>query len=218
MANTSNREIWENGIPLNEAWVEFANPDAKRRYSERPTLETFSEQATYIQSGSDMLKLVSIGVRQWSDNGEFQRQLQALLLDELFNDQLHAYGYRIAPSRSRTPVRIAADLFECADVDWPRSSMTARGCFYSEIQISDPTCVVGWQKPRPGPKGSGDIIRTAIDTIRNRRADFCDIPRKSAFDLIRQEIGEKPIAGAGLSNQNLAKYVTAVCGTRRIKR
>lgn len=112
MANVSSRQIWENGVPLSDAWLEFADPDAKRSYSQRPTLETFNEQATNIESGGDMLKLVATGMRQWSDNDQFQKELQELLLDELFNDQLHAYGYRIAPSRSRTPVRIAAELFE----------------------------------------------------------------------------------------------------------
>jgi hypothetical protein len=218
MANQGNREIWENGVPLNDAWFEFADPDAKRRYSELSAPEALSEQAANMRTGSDISKFIISGMQRWSEHGQFQRELQELLLDELFNDQLHAYGYRIAPSRSRVPVRIAAELFECPDVDWKQDRMIARGCTYSEIQIIDPTAIAGWKKRRHGPKGSGDVIHAAIDAIRTRRTDFCDIPRQAAFDLIRQEIGGAQQKGSGLSDPNLAKYVNKVCGTRRIKR
>lgn len=218
MANPSNREIWENGVPLNEAWVKFSDADAKRRHSELSALETLNEQAANMRTGADISKFIISGMQRWSEYDQLQDEMQEFLLDELFNDQLHAYGYRLAPSRSRTPVRIAAKLFECPDVAWKRNRMETRGGTYSEIQVVDPAAIAGWLAPRHGPKGSGDAIRAAIGAIRTRRADFCEIPRKSAFDLIRQEIGEKPITGSGLSNENLAKYVNAVCGTRRIKR
>ena len=218
MANPGNREIWENGVPLNDAWLEFADSDAKHRYSELSTLEPLNEQAANIRTGADIFTLAGSAMQRWSEHGKFGEELRELLLDELFNDQLHAYGYRTAPSRSRAPVRIAPDLFECSEVDWKQNRMVARGCTYSEIQVVDPAVIAGWRKPRHGPEGSGDAIRTAIDAIRTRRADFCDIPRKSAFDLIRQEIGGTQPNGSGLSNPNLAKYVNAVCGTRRIKR
>lgn len=219
MANPGNREIWDNGVPLNDAWLEFADPDAKRRYLERPTLETFNEQAaaTNMQSGGEMLKMFSTGIRQWSDNGRFKKELQQFLLDQLFDDQLHAYGYRIAPSPSRAPVRIAAESFGCASVQWSRGAMTARGRTYSEIQIIDPTTIGDWRKPRHGPKGSGDAIRGAIAAIQNRSVNLSDMPRKAAFDLIRQEIVGPQSKGSGLSDPNLAKYVNEICGSRRIK-
>lgn len=219
MANSGNRDIWENGVPLSDAWREFADADAKRRYLERPTLETFNEQAAAanIQSAHDISRMLSMGMRQWSENRQLQKQLQKSLLEELFDDQLHAYGYRIAPSRSRTPVRIAAELFECPKVEWTRNLMTARGCTYSEIQIIDPMAITDWSQRRHGPKGSGDTIRAAIAAIQSRCVDLSDMPRKSAFDLIRQEIGGTHSNGSGLSNPNLAKYVIEIYGTRRIK-
>lgn len=219
MANSGNREIWEKGIPLDEAWLEFADPDAKRRYSERPTLETFSEQAAAanMQSLRDISQLVSAGFQQWSENGRVQEELRELLLDKLFEEQLHAYGYRIAPSRSRTPMRIAAELFESPTLDWKQGEMNARGGTYSEIQIIDPTAITDWRKPRHGPKGSGDVIRKAIIALQGRGIDLSDMPRKSAFDLIRREIGGARPKGSGLSNPNLAKYVNEICGMRRIK-
>ncbi len=201
MANPGNREIWENGVALDDAWLEFSDPDDKRRYWERPTLETFNEQvaATNMQSGGDILKMVSTGIQQWSDNGQFQKKMQELLLDELFNGQLHAYGYRITPSRSRTPVRIAAELFECPKVDWKRNLIVSRGGTYAEINVVDPLAIAGWRKPRHGPKGSGDAIRGAIVAIQNRGINLSDMPRKAAFDLIRQEIGGPQSKGSGLS-------------------
>lgn len=218
MATPDNRELWEKGITLNEAWLEFADADAKRRHSELLALEQLNERAANVRTGSDISELIISGMRRWSEYDQFKSEMRELLLDELFNDQLQAYGYRTAPSRSRSPVRIASEFFENPDIEWTRNQMTARGGTYSEIHVIDPTKIAGWHKQSRGPRGSGDAIRAAIDAIRIRRADFCEIPRKSAFDLIRQEIDEKPISGSGLSNENLAKYVNAVCGTRGIKR
>lgn len=96
MANPGNREMWENGVPLNDAWFEFANPDAKRRYSELSALEALNEQAGNMRTGADMSKLAVSAMQKWLEYGKLQSELQELLLDELFNDQLYAYGFRIA--------------------------------------------------------------------------------------------------------------------------
>ncbi|MGH6697037.1 hypothetical protein [Sphingopyxis sp.] len=216
MAKPGNREIWENGVPLNIAWFEFAGPDAKRRNSEFSALGAMSEQATNLRTEADIPKLIVSGMQLWSEYRQFQTQLQELLLDELFNDQLHAYGFRTAPTPSRAPVRIAADSFECPDVEWRRDRITVRGYAYSEIQIIDPTKIAGWSKPRSGPKGSGDTIRAAITAIQSRGVDLSNMPRKSASGLIKQEIGQNYPNGSGLSDPNLAKYIIEICGSRRI--
>lgn len=217
MAIHSNRKLWEMGARLNDAWLEFADPEAKRRHSELPTLATFAAQAkaANAQTGIELLKLYGAGARQWQDRVEFENQLREALLIELSNEQLHAYAYRVAPSQSRLPVLIAADLFDLHDPDWQRESLSARGIEYAEIRIVDPKRFLNLPKPRTGRKGSAIAIRKAIADLQNEGVDLCG-PRKLACDLIRRRINTKYVNGSGLSDSNLVKYIQEICPPRAI--
>src|SRR5690606_37978933 len=112
MANPTNRQLWDMGVPLDRAWLEFASADAKHRYSELPSILGEQAKAANIQSGLELVNLVASSLGQWAQRSEFENELREQLLVELFNDELQAYAYRISPSRSRTPVLIEADLFD----------------------------------------------------------------------------------------------------------
>lgn len=214
----TNQQLWAIGVPLERAWLEFANADAKRRYSELTTLADFAERAkaTKIQSGLDLMNLYSSGLRQWSQWGELQNELREMLLGNLFNDELQAYAYRILPSRSRVPVRIAPELFDLNDPDWQHQTLRARGVEYAEIRIIDPARISGFQKHRAGRKGSAQAIRDAISVLQSEGFDLCGIDRKLACEAIRNRIGNNNSKGSGLSNQNLAKYILEKCPRRGI--
>jgi hypothetical protein len=134
----------------------------------------------------------------------------------LFNDQLQAYAYRASPSRSRSPVRIAADLFDLHDPDWESESLSARGIEYAEIRIVDPSRIAAFHRKRTGRKGSAQAIRDAIAALQIDGFDLCGIDRKSACEAIRRKIGNEYNRGSGLSDINLAKYILDVCPKRRI--
>ena len=217
MANPTNRQLWDLGVPLDSAWLEYASADARRRHSELLTLAKFNEhaKAINIQSGLEALNLYSSGLQQWSQRREFENELREWLLEELFNDQLQAYAYRVSPSRSRSTVRIAAELFE-HDPNWQSESLQARGIEYTEIRVVDPSRMVGFQKHRTGRKGSADAIRKAIAVLQSEGVDLCGIDRGSACEAIIRKLGKSHPKGSGLSNQNLAKYILEVCPKRRI--
>jgi len=219
MAKPTNREIWQSGVSITDAWLEFASSDDQARYCELASGSTLKQRAseTNLETGSDVVKLAMAGLQDWKTLGQLREELQETLLDELFNDQLAAFAYRVSPSRSREPVRIAAELFDDAELDWKNGTISARGCTYSEICVIDLHAMQNWMQSRPGPKGSGDAIRAAIISLQTREVDLCGIPRKEAIELIRAEFGHEHQRGSGLSHVNLAKYLLEFCPKRQIK-
>lgn len=218
MAKPSNRQVWEKGIPISDAWFEFAKLGDQRRYSELASPEGFEKIAsnTKLESGRDILNFISAGFGQWTAKGQFQNDLRWSLLVALANDQLAAFGFRVSPSRSSGPVRIAAESFREAKANWKMGEVTARGCTYLEIRIIDLGSVANWERSRPGPKGSGDAVRAAIRAIQKRDIDLCGIPRKMALGLIKAELGEEYTKGSGLSEVNLGKFLLEFCPARGI--
>lgn len=216
MAGPSNRQLWEKGVALSGAWFEFADLDDQRRYSELASPEGFEKIASNakLRSGIEILNFINAGFQQWTAKGQFQNDLRESLLVALANDQLAAYGFRISPSRSSGPVRIAAELFDDADTNWQTGKVHARGCTYSEIRIIDLSKLADWKPSRPGPMGAGEAVRVAIAAIQARQFDLCGIPRKRAFDLIRAELSEKNSNSFGLSDVNLGKLLLEFCPKR----
>lgn len=124
-----------------------------------------------------------------------------------------ATGYRISPSRNQAPVLIGPEKFECNDPDWNGTTFEFEKIIYSRIRISKPEiCAV---KPQ-NAKGSVKSINAAIDHLRQENPEFCNLPRKSACEQIRQFLGAIEVSGNGLSNQNLAKAIVRKCGPKRI--
>jgi len=212
----SNRQLWEMGVPLNRAWLELASAEAKHRHAALPTFLQFTEQSNPAEIAS-LPEFIGRWSREWSKRIVLEKELRDSLVDKLFNDQFQAFGYRISPSRSHAPVRIAPELFDGAKVDFERRLIRARGCDYIEITIVDPTRVFNFRPKRTGRKGSADAIRKAIKALQNERFDLCGIERKIACELIRNKIGPNYPKGSGLSDVNLAKYILEVCPQRRIR-
>ncbi|ROT93297.1 hypothetical protein EB810_14455 [Altererythrobacter sp. FM1] len=219
MAKPTNREIWQKGVSIKSAWLQFACIDDQTRYSELASPAKLKERASNanFETVGDVLKLMSAGFGDWTAQSQFGDELRESLLDELFNDQLAAYGYRIAPSPSREPVRIVAELFDEAEPNWKSGELSARGRTYSEIRIIDLSELQGLEQRRPGPKGSGAVIRAAITALQHKQINLCGVPRKEAIALIRLEIGGNHPKGSGLSDVNLAKYLLEICPKRGLK-
>jgi hypothetical protein len=214
MAILSNRQLWEMGERLSDAWLEFASEDAKSKFSELPTFVDAVRVTDHKDLG-EFAKGISAGWNAKLARDKAEAELREALLTDLFNDQLHAYAYRVAPTRSRSPVRIAAELFDLHDPDWQRESLLARGIEYVEIRIIDPARIGSRLLPRTGRKGSADAIRNAIAVLQAEGVDLCG-PRKLACDAIRRKIGGSHEKGAGLTDTNLAKYIVEICGKRSI--
>ncbi len=215
MAILSNRQLWEMGERLSDAWLEYASEDAKGRFSELPTFVDVVRVADHKDLG-EFAKGISAGWNAKLARDKAEAELREALLTDLFNDQLHAYAYRVAPTRSRSPVRIAADVFHMHDPDWQRESLSARGIEYSEIRIVDPARIATRLLRRAGRKGSADAIRKAIADLQSEGVDLCG-PRKQACELIIKKLGVVNVKGSGLSDGNLAKYILEICSRRSIR-
>jgi hypothetical protein len=200
--------------------LEFAPDPEKARYSklEKGGGLLAAVNAAKPTSPLELSKVMSTAFNNDRERRHLAEQLQESLLDLLFNGELHAYGYRTAPSRSGRPTRIAPDLFEEPKLDWEESRLIARGLKYENIKIIDPESITHGAVRRPGRIGSSATIREAIKQLKNSKKDFCGMSRKDACNAIREKIGGKAETGLGLSNKNLMKYILEVCPKRSLDR
>ncbi|MBO9581445.1 MAG: hypothetical protein J7498_11190 [Sphingobium sp.] len=215
MANPTTRQLWNLGIPLDSAWLKFASAEMRRLHSELPTLAKFNREAKAdLKAGAGLNKLMQSAVSQMHSRVNFEHSLRELLLDQLFNSELSAFGFRTSPSVSRSPVRIEADLFDNHTPDWKRETLNARGREYAEIRIVDLTQIQDFQRPRTGRKGSAAAIRSTIEDLLAEGVPLCGMRRDEACNVIIARLGSNHPDGSGLSLTNLPKYILEYCPKR----
>ena len=211
--------MWESAIPLADAYAHFLrfNVNSQSATHRAPVLE--------IKDGSSTLEIVAavgkaiLGIHKAHNEEKLAiSDMREALLDRLFYHELYAYGYRVKPSKSAFPVKIASHFFEYPDIDWDASNAEFEGTRYSQIRIIDPNCEDASIISRKGRIGSGDAINAAIAELMSEGGNrFCEIPRKLACQQIRERLGTHQQNNSGLSDQNLSKYILKHCQTRQIK-
>lgn len=217
MAKNRITEIWNQAIELNDAWREFASTRAQKEFANMPT--GFDEMKNRLGTNPDIPKLFEAGQAFLTASAKRSKaieQLKQLLLDELFNSNLLAVGYRQKPSESRGPVQIDPIFFEYPDIDWEGNCAEFNGKRFRAIRIFNPQILRGYQKLKTGRPSSGPVISAAIGQLVKINPDFCNLPRSIACEEIRKSIGKQSKPGNGLSDKNLEKYIIANCGVRRI--
>ncbi len=216
MPSNRAKELWNSGIPLSRAWLEFAPQKLRSEFENLPELLEALAAMSDTEFQDSVASIVATAFKNFHKRGQLEVDLKEHVLTELFNGQLLATGYRISPSRSQAPVLIDPEKFECNDPDWNGATFDFEGVTYSRIRITDPDCCQA--VPPATAKESLDPIDAAIDHLQAQNPEFCNLPRKSACDQIRQFLGAIEISGNGLSNQNLAKAIVRKCGSKRISR
>lgn len=216
MAVNRNKRIWDNTISLSDAWRHFAS---KELHSKLEAMPEFSDALQKDVGPSDWLDSITKISKAYI--GSNARKLiideaRELLLDELFNSNLLAFGYRLTPSESRGPVQIDAVFFEYPEIDWDANSAEFNGKSYRAIGIIDPNEIPNADKQKKGRPSSGDVILGAIKELILRNPEFCSQSRAVACQQIRIFIGQPEVPGNGLSDKNLEKYIVANCGRRQI--
>jgi hypothetical protein len=216
MAVNKPKEIWKIGIPLSEAWHEFASQE---EYNNLESLPSF-EQKFKEKIPTNGLKFFEAFKEGWfakvDEKAAIDRLKDSLLLD-LSNSDLMAFGFRSSPSKSNNPVNIDPIFFDNPKVNWNDCSAEFNGKSYISIRIVDPEKLVQDKKLQIGRPSSGEIINSAIKDLILENPKFCNQPRKIACDQIRGKIGKIEIKGSGFSDVNLAKYIVKTCGSRSIK-
>lgn len=217
MTQKSNRRIWENAVPLSEAWNSFAADADRAALTQTPNfLAKLTEDAKTTDTLMDFASAGLVAVTSQQRRQEIRKKMQDELLDALFASDLVALGYREKPSISAAPAHIDPDFFEDPQIDLKEDAAEAFGKRYNRIRIYDPATLLPDAKPKIGRPGAANRIFAAIRDLTNSNPDFCSLPRKKACDEIRNHIGEKNIRGSGLSDQNIEKYIIKICGGRRI--
>ncbi|MBK8375526.1 MAG: hypothetical protein IPN50_10580 [Sphingomonadales bacterium] len=217
MAVNRIKRIWENAVPMREAWRTFASPEQQIELANLPLgLKEFEARMSDASSFLNMVEAGNAGLIAKRKRLEVIAQLREQLLDELFNSNLSAVGYRLAPSESRGPVQIDPLFFEYPEIDWDGSFAKFNGKAYRSIAIFDPRNLPSADKLKTGRPSSGDAIHAAIQNLIQQNPHFCNQHRAAACQQIRLAIGKPEIAGNGLSDKNLEKYILANCGRRQI--
>jgi hypothetical protein len=206
------------GIFIGDAWLELAPRHDRACYSEleKAAGVLAAVNAAKPTSPLEMSKAISAALNSRREREALAEELRERLLDRLFNDELHAYGYRVAPSRSHHPTRIAPDLFDDPKLDWGDSHLTARGLTYEGVKVLDPQRISNQAKRRKGRIGSAATIRKAIKQLKDSNVDICVMRRKDACNVVRAQIGEIAEIGLGLTNQNISKYILEFCPKRSL--
>lgn len=215
MASKFARKCWESGIPLNEAWAEFAPEDLKARYAELPTFSDALSQGFDSENPISALSAIRGASEAFSEKRRIEEELRNCLLEEIYNENLIATGYRELPSRSQSPVRIEADRFESEEPDWGSETFNIHGIRYGRIRICDPD-ELKILPPSHQSRGSILAIDLVIDQLKLENPNFCEIRRKQACQLVRDHFGIDNKSGNGLSDQNISKAIVRKCGKRSI--
>lgn len=219
MSSNSAKSLWEAGTFLCDAWMQFASPSERERYESlpRPLEELESRQNEFAKDGLSILNAIRSVANAYSERANIVQFLQDELLDNLYNRNLIAYGYREYPSTSPGPIQISDEIFYYPDIGWKDNRVTANGKSYGRVRIFDPYAdqrPVG-KLPRRGRIGSANSIRDIIGKL-SKQQGFCDLSRKEQFNLIRKQAGFEIVRRGGFSNENLGKYIIQFCPKRGI--
>lgn len=216
MASNRARLLWENSIPLRDAWRHFASNADQGLLDEMPrALEAMTKFAS-DHAGNGLKAIadaIAIGVRTSQEHRAVQDRLREDLLTDLFNEQLIATGFRERPSLSGAPVLIEAGHFAECVADWEQSKIEANGRLWNRVRISPPEKPIVRKVPN-----SRDAIEVAICALVAKNADFAKAPGKIRCDAVRAEIGQNYVPGNGLSDQNIERHFVRICGIKRISK
>lgn len=218
MAVNRIKRVWENAVQLSDAWRHFATPHEQAELANLPTgLQELESQMGGSSDWRTVIEASYAGLAARQKRLDLIERLKDQLLDELFNSNFLALGYRLTPSESRGPVQISPMFFEYPEIDWDANFAEFNGKTYRSIRIVNPHNLPNSDKLKTGRPSSAGVINAAIKSLILQNPHFCDQPRASACQQVRDAIGEPGIPGNGLSDKNLEKYILANCGRRQIK-
>lgn len=215
--------LWRAAVPLNEGWRKLALAEKGKKYEELPGVENSIRDPANFPENSGLLgrALFAFNVvgRAHVEKSASATELKEDLLRRISAGEFELLGYRIEPTRSRSPVVIRDVDFRKYPPDWRDDSLEFRDEIYLDLRVAPAAArATGNTRGRPG---SADVILGAIDELCTRpNSDFCKISRPQACEQVRQLLRSKDIKtdqlGNGLSDQNIAKIILRKCPKRRI--
>lgn len=145
MASGGIRKVWEAGIPLSDAWLQFAAGAAREEYARKPGFSGTVQQLVDIVGSTRDGKLILSALQMVGsahlDQLESTRLLQGALLDVLASEGLWATGLA-RRGKDASPVPIDPALLTEAVLDWDNSTLRINGALYEQVRVTDPALIV----------------------------------------------------------------------------
>lgn len=209
--------LWDRGIPLRDAWLEFAPNELADELARTPGFTDAFSQKPIPENGMALAHNVHSAFANSQRRSKLELEIKEELLVDLFNGQLIATGFRQFPSISQSPVVIERGKFEADDPDWNRETLQAHGVKYGRIRITQPEDDQTSTNARQ-PKGSKAAIETAIGELQKSDPQFGRRLRQQDCQSVRKYLEAHSIPGNGLSDQNISKAIVRICGVKGILR
>lgn len=207
------KQCWIMGVPLSEAWTEFAPPELADNFAQLPNFSEAMIAGFNPEKPETAFSSIGNALKAKTERDRLEFEMREYLLTSLFNGELIAVGYRETPTRSQSPVRIANESFDTNAPNWRDETFFAHGIRFGRIRICDP----GALPPQKSKiRGSRIAIDQAIDGLMKSNSEFCNLHRQEAAKLVRAHLGIEEKPGNGLSDQNLAKAIVRKCGPKGI--
>lgn len=210
-------------LPLSEALNAFTKeitaPEELLNYKE--VLENISNEEDPISRFFDGLSKAS---KLYLSYNNFQNQKKELLLKKIRERKLFAYGRRTLPTIGRYVERIDSDLFRSPIINFSSSTVENAGHRFEIVEIERAKQNYIEVEPRdiqPGPYGPGRpskaiFIEEAIEALTNRGVDISRLPRKTAYNMVRDQIEKSGVnIDIGFSNTVIQKIIYRKYGRRK---
>ncbi len=134
------REIWDEGVLLDDAWLTLARAKTKADYA--ATFDSPEEDYSTAEGRRDALIRASSRLLGHSPEvtrrAQLREAMQSDLLDWLLYEAHYAYGFPVRPSRDRTPRRIPSEFWENPDINWEKGIANDANSEFQRIRIVDP--------------------------------------------------------------------------------
>lgn len=208
------REFWDLGTPLNDAWLNWALPENRERYTENPAQKIIDDPSDQ-SPGRSLLHLVT-SVASALDRPRRQIDLKRImrldLVQWLREEEFYALGFPVRPNPSRTPRYIPCEFWINAEVNWEKEIAEDTDIGFKRIRVVDPLEFPEFElKPKIGRKSHKTLIYQAIDRIQKLVSDFERKRTKEQIRLIREFIeSENPqldVYGKGFGDDAIRKHV-----------
>lgn len=105
-------ETWRNGVPLDEAWFEYAPRDLRTEYETMPGFLDVVQKPLERQDMQALFEALPPALANSTAIIEKRRALCDELLDSLYNEELTAIGYPTAPRPTGNLAIIDPEYFD----------------------------------------------------------------------------------------------------------
>ena len=217
MPSKLSKELWQNGIPLQDAWIKFGPDSIRLEYLELKNPSNWKMQSVhdgFVRRAFDTFTTITNAKKLLN---ELERQLQHHLESQILNGDCVAYGFRELPSRSNGPVKIDATQSMSLDIDWLEGKLSTFECSYNRVSISSKSDASQSKANAPDKMKNNSIesIKSTIKNLINENGEFVGLTRAQQCENVRQTMSINHNQYDGFSDKNIEKHLLSMCGPKR---